>query len=145
MQQQSKTEDPQWTIRKVLIWTTSYFKSHNIENPKSDAAILLAHALKLKRIDVYLQYDKPLCPDELAQFRTLIKKRVSREPVAYIVGSKGFWSAELSVTTDVLIPRPETECLVETALSVLSDSGVSAYWSLARDQGQIQLLLRLNG
>ncbi|QTA88981.1 peptide chain release factor N(5)-glutamine methyltransferase [Desulfonema magnum] len=141
MQTQAKIEEPQWTVRKVLSWTISYFKSHNIENPKSDAAILLAHALNLKRIDVYLQYDKPLCPDELAQFKALIKRRVRREPVAYIVGSKGFWSADLAVTTDVLIPRPETERLVDTALSVLPESEIQRILELGTGSGAITIAL----
>lgn len=122
MQNHPENREPRWTIRKVLSWTISYFKSHNIENPKSDAAILLAYALKLRRIDLYIQYDKPLNRDELAVFRALIKRRISREPIAYIVGKKGFWTLDLLVSEDVLIPRPETECLVEAALSVLSPS-----------------------
>ncbi len=111
---------PEWTIIKLLNWTTSYFKSHNIESPRAAAEILLSHALKLKRIDLYLQYDRPLDKTELANFKTLIKRRVAREPVAYITGKKEFWSMELEVARDVLIPRPDTECLVETALKIIS-------------------------
>lgn len=120
MQNQAKTEEFQPTIRNVLSRTASYFQSRNIASPKADAAILLAYALNMERIDVYLQYDKPLCPDELDRFRSLIKRRVRREPVAYIVGSKGFWTLDLEVTKDVLIPRPETEFMVEAALPLLS-------------------------
>ncbi|MCP4351734.1 MAG: peptide chain release factor N(5)-glutamine methyltransferase [Desulfobacterales bacterium] len=122
MQNHPENREPQWTIRKVLNWTVSYFNSRDIENPKSDAAILLAHVLNLRRIDLFIQYDKPLNSDELAAFRSLIKRRVSREPIAYIVGKKGFWTLDLLVSEDVLIPRPETECLVEAALSVLPES-----------------------
>jgi len=123
MQNPSKTEEPQWTIRKVLNWTTSYFESHNMDNPRLDAEILLACALKSDQTALYTHYDMPLCLDELAAFKALIKRRVRREPVAYIVETKGFWSLEMTVTRDVLIPRPETECLIETALSVLPHSG----------------------
>ena len=119
MQNQSKSSDPEWTIIKLLEWTTSYFKSHDIDSPRSTAEILLAHVLKLKRIDLYLQYDKPLSIDELSKFKVLIKRRIEREPVAYIVGVKEFWSMDFVVTKDVLIPRPETECLVEAALALL--------------------------
>ena len=120
MQNQPKSRDPEWTIIKLLEWTTSYFKSRDIDSPRSTAEILLAHVLKLKRIDLYLQYDKPLSVNELSKFKVLIKRRIEREPVAYIVGVKEFWSMDFAVTKDVLIPRPETECLVEAALNLLS-------------------------
>jgi release factor glutamine methyltransferase len=119
MQNQPKSGDPEWTIIKLLEWTTSYFKSHDIDSPRSTAEILLAHVLKLKRIDLYLRYDQPLSINELSNFKTLIKRRIEREPVAYIVGVKEFWSMDFVVTKDVLIPRPETECLVEAALNLL--------------------------
>jgi len=124
MQNQQTSIDPEWTIIKLLEWTTSYFKSREIESPRTDAEILLAHVLKLKRIDLYLQYDQPLHSDELSAFKTLIKRRVEREPVAYILGTKGFWSMDFIVTKDVLIPRPETELLVETALKLLPDDSI---------------------
>ncbi len=121
MQNQPKLTDPDWTIIKILQWTTSYFRSNEIDSPRSTAEILLAHTLGLKRIDLYLRYDQPLVRIELDCFRALIKRRINREPVAYIVGLKGFWNMELSVEREVLIPRPETECLVEEALSALSE------------------------
>jgi len=108
-----------WTILNLLKWTTSYFKSHDIEQPRAASEILLAHTLSMDRVDLYIQYDRPLDPKELAVFRGLIQRRLQREPVAYIVGEKGFWSLDLKVTPDVLIPRPETEVLVETALSII--------------------------
>jgi len=111
MQNQSKSKDPEWTIIKLLKWTTSYFKSHDIDSPRATAEILLAHVLKLKRIDLYLRYDQPLSINELSKFKPLIKRRIEREPVAYIVGVKEFWSMDFSVTKDVLIPRPETAWL----------------------------------
>lgn len=119
MQNPSNPSDPEWTIIKLLTWTTSYFKSHKIDSPRTTAEVLLAHVLMIKRIDLYLRYDQPLCQEELLRFKTLIKRRVKREPLAYIVGKKEFWSMDFSVTTDVLIPRPETEFLVEAALKLL--------------------------
>jgi len=123
MEKHQKSGNPEWTIIKLLKWTTSYFKSHDIDSPRADAEILLAHTLNLRRIDLYLRYDQPLGSNELIQFKVLIKRRVKREPVAYIVGVKEFWSLGFAVTPDVLIPRPETECLVEAALSLLSEGG----------------------
>ncbi|MDY6951623.1 MAG: peptide chain release factor N(5)-glutamine methyltransferase [Thermodesulfobacteriota bacterium] len=114
-----------WTILKLLKWTTDYFKSHQIEHPRAASEILLAHALGMARVDLYIQYDRPLEPQELEVFKGFIQRRLKREPVAYIVGEKGFWSLDLTVTPDVLIPRPETETLVEAALSLLPPEGPS--------------------
>jgi len=137
MQNQSKTGEFQPTIRNVLSWTASYFQSRNIASPKADAAILLAHALNMERIEVYLQHDKPLCPRELEVFKSLIKRRIRREPVAYIVGTKGFWTLDLAVTYDVLIPRPETEFMVEAALSGLSETPQKRVLELGTGSGAV--------
>jgi release factor glutamine methyltransferase len=120
MHNQPDSSGNEWTILKVLKWTTSYFKSRSIESPRPSAEILLAHILKINRIDLYLQYDQPLNSNELEKFKALIKRRASHEPVAYITGIKEFWSLELVVTKDVLIPRPDTECIVEASLSLLT-------------------------
>ncbi|VEN73733.1 Release factor glutamine methyltransferase [Candidatus Desulfarcum epimagneticum] len=111
--------ETRWTILKILSWTASYFKSRNVEAPRPSAEILLAHALGIERIQLYVQYDRPLNKDELAAFRNLVKRRARFEPAAYITGEKEFWSLPFAVTCDVLIPRPETECLVEAALAFL--------------------------
>jgi release factor glutamine methyltransferase len=111
---------PDWTIIELIQWATNYFDSHHIDSPRTTAEILLAHALNARRIDLYLRYDQPLNSDERNLFKALIKRRLDREPVAYIVGLKEFWSMELEVTGDVLIPRPETECLVERAIERLT-------------------------
>ncbi|MCP4627999.1 MAG: peptide chain release factor N(5)-glutamine methyltransferase [bacterium] len=117
----ANTTESQWTIIKLVRWATSYLKSYDIDSPRATGEILLAHALQCSRIDLYLKYDQPLVADELQKFKVLIKRRVRREPVAYILGVKEFWSLDLEVNSDVLIPRPETECLVEVALDLLSD------------------------
>lgn len=117
----SQTVPTQWTILKLLNWSTAYFKDHDVDSPRATAEILLAHALDLQRIDLYLHHDKPLDSEELAAFKALLQRRVRREPVAYIVGRKEFWSLELAVDGRVLIPRPETECLVEAVLGLLQD------------------------
>jgi release factor glutamine methyltransferase len=112
-----KTET--WTIIKVLEWTTGYFAKNGVDAPRLAAEILLAHSLQKRRLDLYLQHDKPLLPGELAAYRALIKRRAAREPLAYITGFREFWSMDLAVNPAVLIPRPETECLVEAALELL--------------------------
>ena len=122
MQNQATAKNSNWTILKLLEWTTSYFKSREVEGPRASAEILLAHALHIERIDLYLRFDQPLRDDELESYKALIKRRAQREPVAYILGTKEFWSMALAVTPDVLIPRPETESLVEVALGELADN-----------------------
>lgn len=124
MYNQPDSSGNEWTILKILKWTTSYFKSRSIESPRSSAEILLAHTLDVNRIDLYLRYDQPLNSNELEKFKALIKRRAAREPVAYITGIKEFWSLELVVTKDVLTPRPDTECLVEASLSLLAAASV---------------------
>jgi len=108
-----------WTILKVLQWTTGYFSRKGIDQPRANAEVLLAHALGLERIQLYLRHDQPLSPVELARYRQLVQRRAAREPTQYITGKQEFWSLELDVTPAVLIPRPETEVLVEAALEVL--------------------------
>lgn len=110
---------PAWTVLGILQWTTAYFNRHQIDSPRSDAELLLAHALSCERIDLYLRHDQPLNESELALFKPMVQRRIRREPVAYIVGFKEFWSLRLQVSPAVLIPRPDTECLVETAMEQL--------------------------
>lgn len=111
----------EWTILRILQWAGSYFKDRGIESPRTAAEILLAHALGTDRVHLYMHHDQPLGQTELALFKTLVQRRLQREPVAYIVGHKGFWSVDLNVTPAVLIPRPETERLVEAAVAWLTD------------------------
>jgi len=80
----------------------------------------MCHCLGMDRVSLYMEFDRPLNPGELARYKTLIKRRLQREPVAYITGKKGFWDIEVAVSSHVLIPRPDTETLVETALSELT-------------------------
>jgi len=110
-----------WTIKSILSWTDGYFSQHDIDSPRLTAEILLAHALGLRRLDLYLQHDRPLEKQELADFKVLIRRRTAREPVAYITGQKGFFKEQFKVAPGVLIPRPDTETLVETAVEIVSE------------------------
>mgnify|MGYP006287066093 CR=1 FL=1 len=133
-----------WTIIKLLQRTASFFDSQGIDSPRLDAELLLAAALGMTRIDLYLRHDQPLDPDELDRFRDLVKRRKDREPVAYILGAKAFWTLDLAVGPDVLIPRPETECLVESVLAFLKvrDDQASGYFlDLGTGSGAIALAL----
>lgn len=112
-----------WTVLKLLRWTAEYFSGKGIENGRLDAELLLAHMLGLDRVGVYLNYDRPLQSEELAAYRKLVERRAKREPLAYILQECEFWSLPLLVTPAVLIPRPETEVLVEEALKRLPHHG----------------------
>ncbi len=107
---------PPWTILNLLQWTAGYFKTHGVESPRTSAEILLADTLGCERIDLYVRFDQPLHDRELVRFKRRLQRRLKGEPVAYIVGKGGFWTLDLAVSGSVLIPRPETECLVEAAL-----------------------------
>ncbi|MEW6658913.1 MAG: peptide chain release factor N(5)-glutamine methyltransferase [Thermodesulfobacteriota bacterium] len=110
---------PQWTILEILRWTTGHFRDKGVSEPRTSAEVLLAHALGVSRLDLYLRHDQPLAPEELARFKVFVLRRRAGEPVAYITGHKEFWSLDFKVTPAVLIPRPETEILVDAVLEVL--------------------------
>jgi release factor glutamine methyltransferase len=111
-------EEP-WTILKILHWTTDYFKKNKVVEPRTSAEVLLAHLLSEDRLFLYLNYDRPMEAEELATFRTFVKRRLEGEPNQYITGMQEFWSLPFRVNPDVLIPRPETEVLLETVLEFL--------------------------
>ncbi|MFO7930879.1 MAG: peptide chain release factor N(5)-glutamine methyltransferase [Thermodesulfobacteriota bacterium] len=112
-----KSQKPQtWTVLDALQWTAGFFHSRHIDSPRLTAELLLAEVMGVGRIDLYIRHDQPLSANELASYRGLIRRRVSREPVAYILGTREFWGLPFEVNRDVLIPRPETEHLVEAAL-----------------------------
>ena len=98
-----------WTLLEVLEWTRGHFAAKGVENPRLDAEVLLAHVLETERVMLYARFDQPMAPDELAKMRQLVARRAAGVPVAHLVGRREFWSLDLVVTADVLVPRPETE------------------------------------
>jgi release factor glutamine methyltransferase len=118
-------EEP-WTILKLIQWTTQYFSGKGVAQPRTDAEVLLAYVLKTERIQLYLHYDQPLQSRELTEYREAVRRRGAHVPVQYITGRQEFWSLEMEVTPAVLIPRPETEILVEKALVLLAQQGSAA-------------------
>jgi len=109
-----------WTVLKLLRWTADYFAGRGLDAPRLDAELLLAATLGLDRVGLYVNFERPLQADELAAYRERVRRRAGREPLAYILGQAEFWSLPLKVTPEVLIPRPETELLVEEALPRLT-------------------------
>ncbi|MBR5790888.1 MAG: peptide chain release factor N(5)-glutamine methyltransferase, partial [Phascolarctobacterium sp.] len=105
---------PVWTIMKILNWTKQYFTDKGVENPRLDAEVLLCAVLKCERITLYVDFERPLSDTELAQFKQYVVRRAAHEPLAYILGEKAFMRNMFKVTPDTLVPRPETELLVES-------------------------------
>ncbi len=105
-----------WSVRRVLAWAAEDLKRRGNEQGRLDAELLLGRVLKLDRIGLIMQAERPLSAHELGGFRELFKRRRSGEPVAYLLGEREFYGISLRVDSRVLIPRPDSECLVEVAL-----------------------------
>ncbi len=114
---------PRLTLLEVLRRATDHLAAHGSSSPRLDAEVLLAHALKLRRLDLYLQHDRPLTEAELAPCRELVAQRARGVPVAYLVGRKEFMKLDFEVTPAVLVPNPDTEVLVERAVSWARERG----------------------
>ena len=103
-----------WTIKETLNWTKQYFEKKGVENPRLDAEVLLCAVLKCQRVKLYLDFDYPLTQEELDKMHAFVERRANFEPLAYIVGERAFMRNSFKVTPATLVPRPETELLVES-------------------------------
>jgi release factor glutamine methyltransferase len=110
-----------WTVLGLIRWSADYLVQKGVDQGRLDAEHLLAHALETDRLHLYLQYDRPLSADELAVFKALLLRRARREPLQYILGRVAFRELELAVDQRVLVPRPETETLVQVVLDWCGD------------------------
>jgi release factor glutamine methyltransferase len=108
-----------WTIQKLLNWVTEHLTDKGIDSPRLSAELLLSHVVGLKRIELYTQFDKAVDKQQLDKLHDLVKRAGQNEPIPYLVGKTEFYSLELNVTPDCMIPRPETELLVERAIEFL--------------------------
>ena len=108
-----------WTIRRLLTWTTDFFKTRGIDSPRLDAEVLLAAVLGKDRMYLYVHFDEPLEPAELSTFRGYVKERGAHTPTAYVLGRREFMGLVFRVTRDTLVPRPDTEILVQSAVDFL--------------------------
>jgi release factor glutamine methyltransferase len=109
----------EWTIQRLLTWVTEYLTQKGVDAPRLSAELLLSNVLGLKRIELYTQYHKVVAQEQLTQLRGLVKRAGEHEPVAYLVGKTEFYSIEFEVAPDCLIPRPETELLVQRSIEFL--------------------------
>lgn len=118
MTQEHVTTDDTWTVLRLLNWTADFLKRKGSESPRLDAEVLLAHVLKWERVQLYTRHADEVSETDRTAYRALIKRRAEGSPVAYLVGKKEFFSLSLSVSPDVLIPRPDTETVVVTFLEL---------------------------
>jgi release factor glutamine methyltransferase len=111
-----------WSPLELVRWTTGYFERSGVPSPRLDAELLLASVLDVERIDLYLRFEDEVPPSARARYRDLVRQRAEeRVPVAYLTGRREFWSRSFRVTPDVLVPRPETETLVQAVLDLAPD------------------------
>lgn len=137
-----------WTVLKILKWTTDYFAGKGIDSARLEAELLLAATLELDRVGLYVNFERPLDSAELSAFRERVRRRALREPLQYILGEAEFWSLTFKVNPAVLVPRADTEILVEEALKridgaarvldVGTGSGAIAI-SMAHEKAEIQV------
>lgn len=112
-----------WTIARIAAWITKDLAAREVSSPRLEAELLVAHALKLRRLDVFLRHDQPLSPEELTAIRALVERRRRHEPLAYLTGEREFYGRAFTVDRRVLIPRPETEHLVDAVVAFLRARG----------------------
>lgn len=132
-----------WRIIDLINWTESYFKEKGFENPRSEIEWLLRSVLDCSRMDVYLRFEEPLSKTQLATLRDWVKRRLEREPLQYITGSCDFYGREFSVNKNVLIPRPETERFIDTALDKLKGIDLPNILDIGTGSGCIATTLGL--
>lgn len=112
------TERETWTVRRLLEWTSPFFGKKGVDAPRLSAELLLGHVLGVSRIKLYTDYERALSDRDLERFRALVKRAAEHEPIAYLTGTAHFFNLEFEVNRDVLIPRPDSETLVENVLQL---------------------------
>ncbi len=130
-----------WTIGSILSWTHKFFQEKGVPEPRRDAEVLLGHLLQKDRLYLYVNFDQPLQPPELARFHEMVAWRAKRKPVAQILQEREFYGLPFFVNDDVLVPRPDTEILVETALEYLPKEREGKIVDLGVGSGAVLLSL----
>ncbi len=134
-----------WTIQKLLNWTTEYLTNKGVDSSRLSAELLISHVLGLKRIELYTQFDRQVPQQQLDHLHDLVKRAGLHEPVAYLTGKTEFYSLELEITSDCMIPRPETELLVQRAIEFLrTRSGIQYVCDLCTGSGCIAVAIAKN-
>jgi release factor glutamine methyltransferase len=132
------------TVLHALNKSTDYLEQKGIESPRMNAELLLADILKCKRLELYLMYDRPLTEKELTEYREYLKRRSTFEPAQYIIGTVEFYGLEFNVSPVVLIPRPETEILVETVIDSVNKEDELRIMDIGSGSGNISIAIAVN-
>ncbi len=132
------------TVLESLKLSAEYLEKKDIESPRINAELLLAHVLKCKRLDLYLSFERPLSDDEKNNYRELLKRRGLYEPLQYIIGSVEFYGLNLKVNKSVLIPRPETELLVEEVINSFNKNAELNILDIGTGSGNIVIAIAKN-
>ncbi len=130
------TEQP-WTVGRLLDWTAKFLQQKGSESPRLDAEVLLAHALGCRRIELYTRYEESASEEQRTRFRELVRQRLEGCPVAYLVNRKEFFSLEFEVNRNVLIPRPDTECVVVECLRLAQSMAAPSVVDIGTGSGAI--------
>ena len=134
-------DDRPWTVGRLLSWTTEWLGSRGAETARLDAEVLLAHVRGCPRIALYTAFDEPVSDAERARFREFVKRRGAGEPVAYLVGSREFFSLPFAVSPAVLVPRPETEGLVVRVIDLCKTAEAPRIVDVGTGSGAIAVTL----
>jgi release factor glutamine methyltransferase len=142
----SQPKTTPWTIGRLLSWTADFLGRHEVDDPRLSAEVLLAHAAGCRRIDLYARFDRVLEEAPLADFRDLVKRAGTHEPIAHLVGEKEFFSLRFRVSADVLVPRAETEELVEAVLDLCIQQAWESprLWDLGTGSGCLPVAILMN-
>ncbi len=135
--------DDVWTVQRILVWTTNYLREAGIESARLDAELLCAHARQCQRIRLYTDYDVPMTDAERGRMRESVQRRAAREPLAYITGKREFYGRSFEVGAGVMIPRPETETLIDLALEQIPDDRPSRFVEVGFGSGCIAVTLAI--
>lgn len=132
-----------WTVGRLLNWTRDWFTQNGVDQPRLSAELLLAHALQCKRIELYTQFELVPTPEQIGEFRLLVRQAGDHSPIAYLIGTKEFYALAFEVSEAVLIPRPETETLVQHAVEHLRSlgDGPRRFWDVGTGSGCIAVAM----
>jgi len=133
--------DDVWTVQRILTWTTDFLAKGGIESARLEAELLCAHARQCQRIRLYTDFDVPMTDVERARMREYVQRRSGREPLAYITGRREFYGRQFEVGRGILIPRPETETLIDLALEQIPDDRPSTFVEVGFGSGCIAITL----
>jgi len=143
LQPQNSKTDRIWRLIDILNWGETYFRDKNFDNPRTEIELLLQHLIGCKKIDLYLQFEKIVKPKELITLRSWVKRRINREPIQYITRSSEFYGRKFIVDQNVLIPRPETEILIDVSVEILSKKNSPTIIDIGTGSGCIGITLAL--